>query len=106
VKALGYLLQYRAGATGGQGGEPFFRLALISGPMIMRMKALSRLSMLTTMILTTFLLTACEDEPQQTQERLDDAIGQREVQDLFRDEDDPDSPRQEERDEVEEQEQR
>lgn len=62
--------------------------------------------MLATMILTTFLLTACEDEPEQTRERLDDAIGQREVQDLFRDGDDHEPPQQEERDEVEEQEQR
>jgi hypothetical protein len=69
----------------------------------MRMNALSRLSTLTAMVLTALLLTACEDEPQQTRERLDEAIGQQEVQDLFRDEDDAEAPQQEERDDVEEQ---
>lgn len=72
----------------------------------MGMSVFSRLSTLTAVICTALLMNACEDEPQQTRERLDDAIGQREVQDLFRDEDDPGSPQQEERVEVKEQEQR
>lgn len=72
----------------------------------MKMNAVSRLSTLAAMGLTAFLLSACEDEPEQTRERLDDAVGQREVQDLFRNEDDSDSPQQEEGDEVEEQEER
>ena len=72
----------------------------------MREIALSRLSLPTVVILTALLLGACEDEPQQTRERLDEAIGQQEVQDLFRDEDEPDSPQHEGRNEVEGQEQR
>ena len=73
------------------------------------MNALSRLSTLTAMLLTVLLLSACEDEPEQTQERLDEAIGQREVQDLFRNEDeeeegDLDSDQRDEREEEQEQE--
>ena len=58
------------------------------------------------MVFTALVLGACEDEPEETREQLDDAIGQKEVQDLVQDEDDPQSPQQEGRDELEEQEQR
>lgn len=56
--------------------------------------------MLMTMAVTALLLVACEDEPEQTRERLNDAIGQREVQDLVQDEDEnqADSPQQEDED--------
>ena len=49
----------------------------------MRMNLISSLSVLTVLVLA---LSGCEDEPEQTRERLDDAVGQREVQDLIRDE--------------------
>jgi hypothetical protein len=70
----------------------------------MRMKLVSSLSVLTALVLA---LSGCEDEPEQTRERLDESVGQREVQDLFRDEDegsegdegDEDSSRQEDREE-------
>ena len=42
----------------------------------MRMNPVSLLSVLTVI---TFTSSGCEDEPQQTRERLDKAIGQREV---------------------------
>lgn len=58
------------------------------------------------MVFTALVLGACEDEPEETREQLDDAIGQKEVQDLVQDEDDPQSPQQEGREELEEQEQR
>ena len=60
----------------------------------MRMNPVSSLLVLTVLGLA---LSGCEDEPQQTRERLDEAVGQREVQDLFRDEDegDEDSSQQE-----------
>lgn len=72
----------------------------------MRMNARSRLSTLTAVAFIALVLGACEDEPEETREQLDDAIGQREVQDLLRNEDDPELPQQEGRDETEEQEQR
>jgi hypothetical protein len=67
----------------------------------MRMKLVSSLSVLTALVLA---LSGCEDEPEQTRERLDESVGQREVQDQFRDEDegsegDEDSSRQEDREE-------
>lgn len=62
--------------------------------------------MLMTMAMAVFLLVACEDEPEQTRERLDDAIGQKEVQDLLRDEDEAGSPEQEEEGDDDEREQR
>lgn len=52
---------------------------------------LPRLSMLMGLMFTALALIACEDEPEQTRERLDDAIGQREVQDLVQDEDEEDA---------------
>ena len=72
----------------------------------MRAFILPRLSMLMTMAMAVFLLVACEDEPEQTRERLDDAIGQKEVQDLLRDEDEAGSPEQEEEGDDDEREQR
>ena len=51
------------------------------------MNTASLLSVLAVLVLALF---GCEDEPQQTRERLDEAVGQREVQDLFRDEDEGD----------------
>ena len=53
----------------------------------MRMNPVSSLSVLAALVLA---LSGCEDEPQQTRERLDEAVGQREGQDLFRDEDEGD----------------
>jgi hypothetical protein len=53
----------------------------------MRMNPVSSLSVLTALVLA---LSGYEDEPQQTRERLDEAIGQKEVQDLFRDADEGD----------------
>jgi hypothetical protein len=51
------------------------------------MNPVSSLSVLTALVLA---LSGCEDEPQQTRERLDEAIGQKEVQDLGRDADEGD----------------
>jgi hypothetical protein len=53
----------------------------------MRMNPVSSLSVLAALVLA---LSGCEDEPQQTRERLDEAIGQKEVQDLVRDADEGD----------------
>jgi (p)ppGpp synthase/HD superfamily hydrolase len=72
----------------------------------MKTKGLRGLSTLMAMAVAALLLTACEDEPEQTQERLDEAIGQKEVQDLVRDDDDPDAPRRDEEEELEEREER
>lgn len=64
----------------------------------MRMSPVSPLSVLVAVVVA---LSGCEDEPEQTRERLDKAIGQKEVQDLFRDADEGDqrSPQQEDRQE-------
>ena len=71
----------------------------------MRMNPVSLLSVLTAVVGT---VSGCEDEPQQTRERLDEAVGQKEVQDLFRDADEGDqgSPRQEDSKDVDDQERR
>jgi hypothetical protein len=71
----------------------------------MRMNPVSLLLVLTAVAFTS---SGCEDEPQQTRERLDKAVGQKEVQDLFRDADEVDqgSPQQEDRQEADDQGQR
>jgi Ni,Fe-hydrogenase III small subunit len=62
---------------------------------------MSPVSPLSVLVAVVVALSGCEDEPQQTRERLDKAIGQKEVQDLFRDADEGDqrSPQQEDRQE-------
>ena len=69
------------------------------------MNPVSLLSVLTAVVSA---VSGCEDEPQQTRERLDEAIDQREVQDLFRDADEGDQglARQENRREADDQERR
>jgi Ni,Fe-hydrogenase III small subunit len=64
---------------------------------------MSPVSPLSVLVAVVVALSGCEDEPQQTRERLDKAIGQKEVQDLFRDADEGDqrSPQQEDRQEGE-----
>jgi hypothetical protein len=69
---------------------------------------MSPVSPLSVLVAVVVALSGCEDEPQQTRERLDKAIGQKEVQDLFRDADEGDqrSPQQEDGQEVDDQGQR
>jgi hypothetical protein len=65
-------------------------------------------SLLSVLMAVVSAVSGCEDEPQQTRERLDEAIDQREVQDLLRDADEGDrgSARQENGQEAGDQERR